>query len=86
MKESKIFALKPDGSTVEYDLLLTFESDINHNYYFVYTDKVVDNSNKLRLYAGIYDPNVPGKFLGEPTSTAEWQEILAVLDKVYLQN
>lgn len=81
---NKIFAIKDDGSLVSYDLLLTFKSDIDGNNYFVYTDGVVDNGNKLRLYAGIYDPNVSGKYLGEPSTTAQWQEILSVLDKVYL--
>lgn len=81
---NKIYAVKNDGSLVNYDLLLTFRSDIDGNNYFVYTDNVVDNGNKLRLYAGIYDPNVVGKYLGEPTTTAQWQEILSVLDRVYL--
>lgn len=81
---NKIFARKNDGTLVSYDLLLTFTSDIDGNNYFVYTDNVVDNGNKLRLYAGIYDPNVAGKYLGEPNTTAQWQEILSVLDRVYL--
>ena len=81
---NKIYAIKDDGQLVNYDLLLTFKSDIDGNNYFIYTDNVVDNGNKIRLYAGIYDPIVTGKYLGEPSTTAQWQEILSVLDKVYL--
>ena len=80
----KISTTTKDGKKIEYDVILTFKNEITNKDYIVYTDNQIDNQNKLRIYAAIYNP-LSNKFLEVPESKEEWNEIYRLLDKVLLE-
>ena len=82
MKHKIITKLK-DGTKIEYDVILTFKSEKSNKDYVVYTDNKIDNQNKLKIYAAVYDP-LTNEFLDVPESREEWNEIYKVLDNVLL--
>ena len=79
--KTKISTTLPNGTRVEYDVILTFKSTITNKNYIIYTDNNYDQNNKLRIFAAIYYPN-NNLYLGEPTTTNEWNEIISTLDNV----
>ena len=83
--KKKITTTLKDGSTVEYDVILTFKNDKNNKDYVVYTDNKIDNNNKLKIYAAIYNP-LTNEFISVPESKEEWYDIYRLLDKVMMNN
>ena len=79
----KIFSINKNGEKINYDVILTFKSEINKQDYVVYTDNTYDEENKLRIYAAIYNP-LSNEFIKEVEEQTEWDEIYKVLDKVML--
>ena len=82
--EKKIYTTTKEGKKIEYDVILTFKNEKNKKDYIVYTDNELDNQNKLKIYAAIYNP-LTNEFIGVPESKEEWNEIYKVLDKVLLE-
>ena len=80
----KIYTTTKDGKKIEYDVILTFKNEITNKDYIVYTDNQIDNQNKLRIFAAIYNP-LTNQFLEVPESKEEWNEIYRLLDKVLLE-
>ena len=80
----KIYTTTKDGQKIEYDVILTFKNEITNKDYIVYTDNKIDNQNKLRIFAAIYNP-LTNQFLEVPESKEEWTEIYRLLDKVLLE-
>lgn len=78
----KISTILANGTKVEYNVILTFKSNITNKNYVVYTDNTFDQNKKLRFYAASYDPKEPTPYLGEPTTKEEWSEITSIIDKV----
>ena len=68
---------------MEYDVILTFKSEVTGKDYVVYTDNSYDEKNKLRIYAAIYNP-LTNEYLGPVEEKDEWIEIGKLLDKVML--
>ena len=83
--KQKITTTLKDGSTVEYDVILTFKNDKNNKDYVVYTDNEIDKYNKLKIYAAIYNP-LTNEFISVPESKEEWYDIYRLLDKVMMNN
>ena len=79
---NKIFTVMKDGKKVDYDVIMTFQNEDNKKNYVVYTDNTYDSSNKLKIYAAIYDPYDNNKFLGVPETTEEWIKIKDLLKKI----
>lgn len=77
----KIFSINKNGEKINYDVILTFKSEINKQDYVVYTDNTYDEENKLRIYAAIYNP-LSNEFIKEVEEQTEWDEIYRLLDKV----
>jgi len=84
MKNKKISTILPNGIKQEFDVIFTFKNEETQRDYIVYTDNSIDEYNKLRIYASIYDP-LTLKFLGNPESKEEWDEIYRLLDKILLE-
>lgn len=84
MNNKKISTILPNGVKQEFDVIFTFKNELTQKDYIVYTDNSIDGYNKLRVYASIYDP-VTLKFLGNPESKEEWDEIYRLLDKILLE-
>ena len=82
--EKKIYTTTKEGKKIEYDVILTFKNEKNKKDYVVYTDNELDNQQKLKIYAAIYNP-LTNEFIGVPESKEEWNEIYKVLDKVLLE-
>lgn len=78
----KISTILANGTKVEYNVILTFKSNITNKNYVVYTDNTFDQNKKLRFYAASYAPKEPTPYLGEPTTKEEWSEITSIIDKV----
>lgn len=49
----------------------------------VYTDNTYDDSNKLKIYAAIYNP-LTAEFLGYVEDKEEWKDIINILDNVLI--
>ena len=78
----KISTILPNGTKVEYDVILTFKSILTGKNYCIYTDNTYDQNHKLKFYTAIYNPNLTNPFLGEPTTKEEWTEITSIIDSV----
>ena len=81
-KTTKISTILSNGTKVEYNVVLTVKNTTNNKNYIVYTDNTLDKNNKIRLYAGIYDPNLPNPYIGEPATKEEWTYITNIINKV----
>lgn len=81
-KTTKISTILSNGTKVEYNVVLTVKNTTNNKNYIVYTDNTLDKNNKIRLYAGIYDPNLSNPYIGEPTTKEEWTYITNIINKV----
>ena len=79
---TKIYTILPDGTKKEYTVILTFKNNNNQKDYVIYTDNTYDPNKKLRFYVAIYNPTITNPFLGEPTTTEEWNEITNIIDSV----
>ena len=89
MKEEKItFKLTDEnGNDVEYEVLLTFESNETNKNYMLYTDNTTDEDGNIKVYASIYVPKEDGT-LDENTkllpieTDSEWKIIETILDEL----
>ena len=72
-----------NGQAKEYDVILTFKNDINNKDYVVYTDNEYDNSDKLRIFAAVYNP-LTNEFVSNVETQEEWSEIYKILDTVLI--
>lgn len=77
----RIFSINKNGEKIDYNVILTFKSEITKKDYVVYTDNSYDEENKLRIYAAIYNP-LSNEFIKEVEEQEEWDEIYRLLDKV----
>ena len=80
----RIFTINKNGKKINYDVILTFKSEITKKDYVVYTDNSYDEENKLKIYAAIYNP-LSNEFIKEVEEQEEWNEIAKLLDKVFEQ-
>ena len=78
----KISTILSNGTKVEYNVILTFKSNLTNKNYVIYTDNTFDQNNKLRFYAGVYDQTQANPYLGEPTTKEEWTEITNIINSV----
>lgn len=83
MNNNYLYTVLPNNNKVIYTPILTFKNKNNNKSYIIYTDNSYDQTNKLRLFAAIYNP-VNNIYLGEPNTKDEWDYIIKVLDKVLI--
>ena len=83
-KPVKIFMTLPVGTKIEYDVILTFNS--NDKSYVIYTDNTYDDNKKIRFYAAMYNKFLSNPYLGEPQTNEEWNQIIKVVDSVLKTN
>lgn len=87
MKEESVtntvFQVKDEkGTLVECDILFTFASDETKKNYIVYTDRSVDDTGAIKVYANIYDTSGGTKELFPIETEEEWNTIEAILSKL----
>ena len=78
----KISTIQSNGIKIDYNVILTFKSNITNKNYVVYTDNTLDQNKKIRFYAALYDPTNKTPYLGEPTTKEEWQEITNIINNI----
>ena len=83
MDKTKIFTTLNNRTKKEYDVILTFKSEVTGKDYIVYTDNSYDKNEKLKIYAAVYNP-LTNEFIEGVESKKEWVEIGKVLDKTIL--
>ena len=74
--------LSDSGEDKEYDIILTFETKENDNYYIVYTDNKLDEDGFIKNYAGIYDKSGNEDKLLPVTEEEDWELIDFLLKKI----
>lgn len=79
---TKISTTLPNGTKVDYSVILTFKNPTTNKDYVIYTDNTYDQNKHLRFFAAKYDASLPNPFLGEPTTKEEWNEIVRIIDEV----
>ena len=85
-EHNSIHLTDENGNRKEYQVVLTFETEENDNFYVVYTDGQIDEDGYQKTYAGIYD-NSNGKEVLLPIQTeAEWMLIEKLLEKIDKEN
>ena len=83
MNNAKISTMLSNGTKKEYDVIFTFKNEKTQKDYVVYTDNSIDENNKLRIFATVYNPTTL-KMLGNPETKEEWDEIYRLLDELLL--
>lgn len=78
----KISTILSNGTKIEYNVILKVENSQTNKNYVLYTDNTLDKSNKLRIYAAIYNPELANPYLGEPTTKEEWNFLINILNKI----
>jgi len=78
---NKIFTVLKNGERINYDVILTYKSNLFAKNYVVYTDNSYDEDNNLKIYAAIYNPDT-FEFISSELSTDEWIEINKILEEV----
>ena len=79
----KIFSIKEDGKKREYDVILTFKSEIYKKDYVVYTDNSYDEYGKLKIFVAEYNP-LTNEFIKYVEDRREYTEAYKLLDKVFM--
>lgn len=81
-KNNKITLLDENGVEHEFDIYFTFDSDETGKSYMVYTDHELDENNKEKVYASIYDPEGIDKNLYAIETEKEWKVIENILSSI----
>ena len=70
------------GSTVEYEILFTFDSDETGKSYIVFTDHTEDEEGSIVTYAAVYDKNGEVLELQDIETEQEWNLIENLLSSI----
>ena len=77
-----------EGNNVEYEVLLTFESEETKKSYMIYTDNTLDEEGNTKVYASIYVPNedLENTVLSPIETDKEWSMIEAIIEEIQSEN
>lgn len=70
------------GSTVEYEILFTFDSDETKKNYIVFTDNTTDEDGSIVTYAATYDKTGESLELQDIETDEEWNLIEHLLSNI----
>lgn len=70
------------GSTVEYEILFTFDSDETKKSYIVFTDNTTDEDGSIVTYAATYDKTGESLELQDIETNEEWNLIEHLLSNI----
>ena len=71
-----------DIAKMEYDVILTFKSEVTGKDYVVYTDNSKDEEGNVRVFASIYKMNDKGGELLPIKTDKEWKVIETILESI----
>lgn len=80
----KISALTENGQIKEYDVILTYHSEVYNKHYIVYTENKYDEKHELRIYVSEYDYDNPENIVTDITNKEEYNEVKKEIDKILL--
>lgn len=81
-EEMKFKIIDENGKEIEYEVLLTFESDETNKNYIVYTDNTEDSLGNTKVYASIYDPNDENLKLTAIETEKEWKIVETIINEI----
>ena len=70
------------GTTIEYEILFTFDSEETRKSYIVFTDNSLDEEGNIVTYAATYDKNGETLELQDIETDAEWNVIENLLASI----
>lgn len=70
------------GTTVEYEILFTFDSDETKKSYIVFTDNTTDEDGSIVTYAATYDKTGESLELQDIETDEEWNLIEHLLSNI----
>ena len=80
-KKNTFTVLNDEGKEIECEVLFTFESEVTHKNYLVYTDNTVDENGNIKVYASIFDPTKDTSDLLPIETEREWKIIETILEE-----
>lgn len=80
--EITFIVLNDRGEEVECEVLFTFESEITHKNYIVYTDNTLDEEGNTKVFASIFNPDEEETQLIPIETEEEWAIIEHILDSL----
>lgn len=78
----KISALTEDGRVKEYDVVLTYYSEIYDKKYIVYTENKYDKNHELILYISDYNCDNLEQLVTDIVDINEYNEVKKEIDKI----
>lgn len=79
-EDNKFTIVKDDGTTVECEVLFTFDNRATGKSYVVYVDGTTDENGITQVYASVYDPTGENLQLMPIETEEEWEVIENVLN------
>lgn len=80
--EITFIVLNDHGEEVECEVLFTFESEVTHKNYIVYTDNTLDEEGNTRVFASIFNPVEEETQLIPIETEEEWAIIEHILESL----
>jgi len=77
--------INENNEEVEFEVLLTFDSDETKKSYIVYTDNTLDEEKNIKVYASIFNPGDEELKLTPIETEKEWKVIETILDQIKTQ-
>lgn len=78
----KITAMNSQRQIKEYDVVLTYHSEIYNKHYIVYTENKYNKKHELILYISEYDYNNPEQIVDNIENQKEYNEIKTEIEKI----
>lgn len=80
----KINALNELGQIKEYDVILTYHSEIYNKKYILYTENKYDENYELILYISEYNYDNPETIVNNIINEKEYNDVKKEIDKILL--
>lgn len=81
-KERYFTVTDNEGTSIEYEILFTFDSDETKKSYIVFTDNKIDSDGNIMTYAATYDKSGNELRLGNIETESEWNVIESLLSEL----
>lgn len=80
----KIYAIREERKIKEYEVIMTFLNESDNKNYIIFTDNIVDNYGKIRLFGAIYDLDNPNLYVSNLSSPEEWNAVYQLMNSIFI--
>jgi len=80
--DATIDVTREDGTTVQCDIIASFDCETTGKSYIIYTDRELDEDGNTRLYASVWDDSEDIPRLLAIETEEEWQMVDELLDQM----